>query len=329
MASAKLRRRRHRAAGPADVARGQEGHPLGSRFSAHGRPVGRGVPPRSAPVLGTRSGPLSLDRVVVVGVVNVTPDSFSDGALHLEPRRAAEAAVAMVAAGAGMLDLGAESTRPGARPVPASEELRRLLPALRAVRAVVRVPLSVDTRKARVAEAALGEGADIVNDVSAGQFDSAMLPLCARERVPVILMHMRGTPATMQRLARYRDVVTEVRDFLARRAVTAEVAGVRREAIVLDPGIGFAKTSAQNLALLSRLDALAAVGYPVLVGVSRKGFIGELLGGAIPGERVFGTAAAVALAVAAGARLVRVHDVGPMRQVATVAEAIRRGTTRP
>ncbi len=257
----------------------------------------------------------------------MTPDSFSDGGMYLDPERAAEAAVAMVAAGAGALDLGAESTRPGARVVPPHEELRRLLPVLRAVRAAVGVPLSVDTRKARVAAAALGEGADIINDVSAGRFDRAMLPLCARERVPVILMHMRGTPATMQRLARYRDVVMDVREFLAHRAAAAEAAGVPREAVVLDPGIGFAKVAAHNVALLHRLDLIADLGYPVVVGVSRKRFIGELLGGTVPGERVFGTAAAVALAVAAGARLVRVHDVGPMRQVVTVAEAIRRGTT--
>ena len=273
-------------------------------------------------MLETRSGVLSLERVVVVGVINVTPDSFSDGGMYLDPGRAAEAAAAMVAAGAEVLDLGGESTRPGARPVPVPEELRRLLPALRAVRAAVPVPLSVDTRKARVAAAALGEGADLVNDVSAGRFDRAMLPLCAREGVPVVLMHMRGTPATMQRLARYRDVVTEVREFLVRRAAAAQAAGVPREHIVLDPGIGFAKTGAHNLAVLRRLDLVVRLGYPVWVGVSRKRFIGELVGRADPSERTFGTAAAVALAVAGGARLLRVHDVGPMRQVVTVAEAI-------
>jgi dihydropteroate synthase len=274
------------------------------------------------PVLRTRSGPLSLDRVALVGILNATPDSFSDGGVHLDPGRAAETALAMAAAGAGMLDLGAESTRPGAAPVPAAEERRRLLPVLRAVRTAVRLPISVDTSKADVAAAALDAGADVVNDVSAGRWDAEMVPLCARERVPVVLMHMRGTPATMQRDPRYTDVVTEVRDFLAARAAAARTAGIPADAIILDPGIGFGKTVAHNCRLLRRLDLLAALGYPVLVGVSRKGFIGELAGGRASGERLHGTAAAVALAVAGGARLVRVHDVAAMRDVVRVAEAV-------
>jgi dihydropteroate synthase len=274
------------------------------------------------PVLRTRSGPLSLDRVALVGILNATPDSFSDGGVHLDPGRAAETALAMAAAGAGMLDLGAESTRPGAAPVPAAEERRRLLPVLRAVRTAVRLPISVDTTKADVAAAALDAGADVVNDVSAGRSDAEMLPLCARERVPIVLMHMQGTPATMQRDPRYTDVVTEVRDFLAARAAAARAAGIPEDAIILDPGIGFGKTVAHNCRLLRRLDLLAALGYPVLVGVSRKGFIGELAGGRASGERLHGTAAAVALAVAGGARLVRVHDVAAMRDVVRVAEAV-------
>ena len=274
------------------------------------------------PVLRTRSGPLSLDRVALVGILNATPDSFSDGGVHLDPGRAAETALAMAAAGAGMLDLGAESTRPGAAPVPGPEERRRLLPVLRAVRTAVRLPISVDTTKADVAAAALDAGADVVNDVSAGRWDTDMLPLCARERVPVVLMHMRGTPATMQRDPRYTDVVTEVRDFLAERATAALAAGVAPDAVLLDPGIGFGKTVAHNCRLLRRLDLLALLGYPVLVGVSRKGFIGELAGGRPSGERLQGTAAAVALAVAGGARLVRVHDVAAMRDVVRVAEAV-------
>ena len=285
------------------------------------RPPRRPEPP-VAPVLRTRSGPLSLDRVALVGILNATPDSFSDGGVHLDPARAAETALAMAAAGAGMLDLGAESTRPGAAPVPGPEERRRLLPVLRAVRTAVRLPISVDTTKADVAAAALDAGADVVNDVSAGRWDTDMLPLCARERVPVVLMHMRGTPATMQRDPRYTDVVTEVRDFLAARAAAARAAGIPADAIVVDPGIGFGKTVAHNCRLLRRLDLLAALGYPVLVGVSRKGFIGELAGGRASGERLHGTAAAVALAVAGGARLVRVHDVAAMRDVVRVAEAV-------
>ncbi len=259
-----------------------------------------------------------------MGVLNATPDSFSDGGRIRSPAQAAALARAMVAAGAGVLDLGAESTRPGARPVPAREERARLLPVLRAVRAAVSVPLSVDTMKAEVAAAALDAGADIVNDVSAGRADRHMLPLCARTGVPVVLMHMRGQPATMQRRPAYHDVVADVTAFLARRAKVARDAGVARAAIVLDPGIGFGKTAAHNLALLGRLDALVALGYPVLVGVSRKGFIGRLLGGVHPAERTYGTAAAVALAVARGARLLRVHDVGAMRDVVLVAAAVSR-----
>jgi dihydropteroate synthase len=274
------------------------------------------------PVLRTRSGPLSLARVAVVGVLNATPDSFSDGGLHLDPARAADTAVAMAAAGAAMLDLGAESTRPGAAPVPAAEERRRLLPVLRAVRAAVQLPLSVDTTKAEVAAAALDEGADVVNDVSAGRWDPDMLPLCARQGVPVVLLHMQGTPATMQREPRYTDVVTEVRDFLAERAAAALAAGVAADAVLVDPGIGFGKTLAHNCRLLRRLDLIAALRYPVLVGVSRKGFIGQLLEGRPAEERLYGTAAAVALAVAGGARLVRVHDVAAMHDVVRVAEAV-------
>src|SRR5262245_28640583 len=189
-----------------------------------------------SPVLATRSGPLALDRPILVGVLNATPDSFSDGGLHLDPGRAAAAAQAMVAEGAAALDLGVESTRPGATPVTAGKELRRLLPVLEAVRRAVPVPLAIDTTKAEVAAAALDAGADIVNDVSAGRFDRRMLRLCARARVPVVLMHMRGRPPTMQRRPAYRDVVAEVVAFLARRAAAARLAGVSPAAIVVDPG---------------------------------------------------------------------------------------------
>jgi len=274
------------------------------------------------PVLRTRSGALPLDRVVLVGILNATPDSFSDGGVHLDPARAAAAAAEMVAAGARMLDVGAESTRPGAVPVPAEEERRRLLPVLRAVRDAVGVPISVDTTKADVARRALEAGADLVNDVSAGRFDPGMLPLCAASGVPVVLMHMQGTPATMQQDPRYTDVVTEVTEFLAERAQAAAEAGVAPDAIVLDPGIGFGKTVEHNCRLLRRLDLIAALGYPILVGVSRKGFFGGLLGGRGAEARLHGTAAAAALAVAGGARLLRVHDVGAMRDVVAVAEAV-------
>jgi len=291
------------------------------------RPPGSEGLPRS-PLAGhpsalrTPAGVLALDRAVVVGVLNATPDSFSDGGRHQDPARAVAAAVEMVAAGAGMLDLGAESTRPGAAPVPADEELRRLLPVLRAVRAAVRVPLSVDTTKAAVAAAAIAEGADVVNDVSAGQADPGMFASCAGAGVPIVLMHMKGSPATMQAEARYEDVVGEVASFLSERAEAARAAGIAPDTIVLDPGIGFGKTVEHNCLLLRRLDALVALGYPVLVGVSRKSFLGRLLGGRDVEGRLFGTAAAVALAVAGGARLVRVHDVAAIHDVVVVTEAV-------
>jgi dihydropteroate synthase len=273
-------------------------------------------------VLRLRRGPLPLASVAIMGIINATPDSFSDGGRHLDPERAADAAGRMVAEGADLLDLGAESTRPGAVAVDAAEEARRLLPVLRAVRRAVAVPLSIDTMKAEVARIALGEGADLVNDVSAGRFDPAMLALCAATGAPVVLMHMQGTPATMQQAPCYTDVIGEVRAFLAERAQAAGAAGIPRDAIVLDPGIGFGKTKIHNCALLSRLDLIAALGYPILVGVSRKGFLGEVLGGRSAEARSFGTAAAVAVAVDRGARIVRVHDVGPARDVVRVVEAI-------
>ena len=273
-------------------------------------------------LLQTRSGPLGLDRAVVIGVLNATPDSFYPEGRHADPGAAAAAAVEMVAGGAGMLDLGAESSRPGAQPVPVEEELGRLLPVLRAVRRAVRVPLSIDTTKAEVARRALAEGADVINDISAGRFDAELLPLCARERVPVVLMHMQGTPATMQAAPRYTDVVHEVNAFLGERARAAEAVGVPPGAIVLDPGLGFGKTAAESGRLLRRLDLVVGLGYPVLVGVSRKTFIGNLLGGRPAQGRLFGTAAAVALAVSAGARLVRVHDPGPMADVVRVVEGL-------
>lgn len=279
-------------------------------------------PPGGGPLLRTRAGILALGHPLLVGVLNATPDSFSDGGRYLDPVQAADAAVEMVARGAGMLDLGAESTRPGAAVVPDEEELRRLLPVLRAVRAAVRVPLSVDTRKSTVARAALASGADVVNDVSAGRHDRDMFPLCSSERVPVVLTHMQGTPTTMQVAPAYGDVVEEVRAFLAERARAAERVGIHPDAIIVDPGIGFGKTVDHNRRLLHRLPSLSALGYPLMVGVSRKQFIGQLLGGRAPGERLWGTAAAVALAVANGAHLLRVHDVAAMCDVATVADRL-------
>jgi len=263
------------------------------------------------------------ERSLIMGVVNVTPDSFSDGGRFLEPDAAVAHARALLAEGADLIDLGAESTRPGSAPVPPEEQWQRLRPVFEGLAAETGAVLSVDTASALVAQRALAAGARVVNDVSA-LGDPAMAAVVAEARAGLAIMHMQGTPATMQAAPGYTDVVTEVAAFLAARAAAAEEAGVARAAIVLDPGIGFGKTVAHNLALLARLDALVDLGYPVLVGVSRKGFIGQLLGGRPPADRLLGTAAALAAAVAHGARLLRVHDVAAARDVVTLAEAIAR-----
>ncbi len=258
----------------------------------------------------------------VMGILNVTPDSFSDGGRYVDPGHAVEHAIEMVRAGAHIIDIGGESTRPGADEVSSEDELSRVLPVIRALRGRVNRPISIDTRKASVARAALDEGATIVNDVSAMEFDPAMAKTVADARAAVILMHMRGTPATMMRLTRYRDVVSEVRAYLAGRARAATAAGIAQSRIILDPGIGFAKTETHNLQLISALPRLCELGYPVLVGVSRKRFVGGVAGESDT-NLLFGTAAAVALAIAAGAAIVRVHDPGPMAAVVRMTAALR------
>jgi dihydropteroate synthase len=266
---------------------------------------------------------LSLDRPRIMGVVNVTPDSFSDGGQFFEPEAAVAHARELVAAGADILDVGGESTRPGAVEVPLQEELDRVLPVIKAVSGLG-VPVSVDTRKAAVMRAAVAAGAWLVNDVSALEHDPEALATVAELGVPVCLMHMQGTPATMQANPAYTDVVGEVRDYLAQRADACQAAGIRRDAIVLDPGIGFGKTVAHNLALLHHLDAFTGLGYPVLVGTSRKSLVGKVLDREV-GERAYGDAAVVAWSVSHGAGLVRVHDVGPMRDVVRMTEALASG----
>jgi len=257
----------------------------------------------------------------VMGVLNVTPDSFSDGGRYLDPDRAVERALLMAREGAQIIDIGGESTRPGARELPVEVECERVLPVIRKLAGRLNRPISIDTRKAIVAEQALEAGAAIVNDVSAMTFDSAMASVVARYRASVVLMHMRGTPATMQHLARYRDVVGEVCRYLARRARAAQAAGIVRSRIILDPGIGFAKQTSHNLKLLAGLSRLGRLGYPILVGVSRKNFIRQIAG-AEQEQLMFGTAAAVSLAIGAGAAIIRVHDPGPMAAAVRVAAAI-------
>ena len=264
---------------------------------------------------------LALDRPLLMGIINVTPDSFSDGGRFFDPQRAVEHAIRLVGEGADLLDIGAESTRPGAQPVDEQEERRRLIPVVAAVAKAVSVPISVDTSKAEVAKAAIDAGAVMVNDVTALRGDSAMVEIVAKAGASLALMHMQGSPQTMQHAPHYDDVIGEVARFLAARARFAIERGVARNRIVLDPGIGFGKTLTHNLDLLANLHVLKELGYPLLIGPSRKGFIGQLTRQSVE-ARGWGTAAVVALAVEQGANILRVHDVAPMKDVANVAAAL-------
>lgn len=277
-------------------------------------------------------GAIALDHPIVMGILNVTPDSFSDGGAFLSADEALAHAEAMLGEGADILDVGGESTRPqGATPVDADEERRRVLPVIAAVhRRFPHAVISVDTVKADVAEDALREGATIVNDVSAFRLNPRMADVCARAGAGVVLMHSRGEVsdmATFEHATYGADVMGEVINELLPRAQAAEAAGVRREAIVLDPGIGFSKRSEQSIAVLCALPRLAEMSYPVLIGVSRKRFIGELTGIREAAQRVHGTTGANVMALAGGARIFRVHDVAAARQALDVAWAIlERGT---
>jgi dihydropteroate synthase len=261
-------------------------------------------------------------RPVVVGVINMTPDSFSDGGRLTEPGQAADMAEQMVAVGAEWLDVGGESTRPGALPIPVEEQVRRTVPAISAIRRRLQTCISIDTTSAQVVQSAVDAGANIVNDVSAGRDDPDMLPLVARRRLAIVLMHMQGTPKTMQEAPSYRDVTAEVSTFLLERRERAIAAGIDPARIIFDPGIGFGKSLHHDLKLLKDTSVLAKLGQPLLVGPSRKRFIGEITGERRPDQRVFGTAAVVAWCIAGGASAVRVHDVGPISQVVRMIQAI-------
>jgi dihydropteroate synthase len=263
-------------------------------------------------------------RTLVMAIINITPDSFAETAPSTDPARALDMAQAAEAQGADVLDLGAESTRPGAAEVTADEERRRLLPALRAVTARVSLPVSVDTWKSEVARAALDAGAAMVNDISGLGYDPDLGTVVAAAGAGLVLMHMRGRPGEMYREAVYDDVAVDVRRELAASLERALRAGIRREAIVLDPGVGFAKRAGHSYEVLARLNELAALDRPLLVGSSRKSFLTEALGEVAPAGRDWGTAASVAAAILGGAHLVRVHAVGEMVQVARVADEIRR-----
>ncbi|MFO0773369.1 MAG: dihydropteroate synthase [Nitrospiraceae bacterium] len=267
-------------------------------------------------------------RPQVVAVLNITPDSFSDGGRYLDQDAAVARAEQLVADGADWLDIGAESTRPGAQPVGEEEETARLLPVLERVAARVTVPISVDTMKAAVARRALDAGAIVVNDVSALRADPAMASLVAERGAGLVLMHMQGTPQTMQQQPQYEHVLSDVRSFLRARLREAVSLGITPDQIVLDPGIGFGKLGEHNLALLRHLPALGALGRPIMIGVSRKAFLGKLTGRAID-ERGAATATAVALAVERGAQLLRVHDVKPVRDAVAVTMAVCGSNTGP
>jgi dihydropteroate synthase len=266
------------------------------------------------------------ERTLIMGVLNVTPDSFSDGGLYLAPEAAVARALAMERAGADIIDVGGESTRPGSAGIAANEELRRIIPVLAGLRGKLGIPISVDTSKSEVAEAAAEAGAEIVNDVTALRNDPRIAGVARRRKLPLILMHMRGTPATMQKMPFARDVLRDVATGLRRSVAIARRAGVAKSQIILDPGIGFGKSYEQNCALLARLPELARLGFPILVGTSRKSFLcGALQGGSrtvTANERIWGTAAAVAASILHGAHIVRVHDVAEMAQVARVSDAV-------
>ena len=264
---------------------------------------------------------LLLQRPLVMGVLNVTPDSFSDGGLYTDPDKALRRAENMVAEGAAIIDIGGESTRPGTRPVSVQEELERVIPLVERLVRELPVPLSVDTSKPEVMREALRAGAGMINDVHALQTPAA-LAVVAGSQVPVCLMHMQGTPATMQANPHYADVVTEVKAFLARRIQVCEAAGIGRDRLLIDPGFGFGKTLAHNLLLLKHLNEFRTLGVPLLVGLSRKSMIGRLLDHAPVGERLYGSLAAAVIAAWQGAHIIRVHDVKATVQALQVCAAV-------
>jgi len=261
-------------------------------------------------------------RPALVGVVNVTPDSFSDGGQYLDPKAAIARGEELAAQGADILDIGGESTRPGADPVAADEELARVIPVIRALAASAKTPISIDTRHARVAREAVAAGACIINDVTGLTGDPEMARAAAETGAGLVLMHILGDPKTMQQNPTYDNLMADICRFLRRGILAAREAGVAEDHILIDPGIGFGKRLEHNLRILARLDQLRTLGRPIMVGVSRKRFIGDVTGIQTPAERLFGTAAACAMAVAKGALALRVHDVPQMRQAVAVAAAV-------
>jgi dihydropteroate synthase len=263
-------------------------------------------------------------RTYVMGILNTTPDSFSDGGEFNSLPTAIHQAKAMVQGGAHIIDIGGQSTRPGAETVSLKEELERTIPIIQALRQELDIPISIDTTRAEVAQQALQAGADMVNDISGATFEPEILAIAAQHKAPIILMHIRGNPQTMQNLTDYDDLIGEMKQFFGQQIDLARHYGVLPQQIILDPGIGFAKNAEQNITLLRQLPELKKLGFPLLVGPSRKSFIGKILDQPDPKQRVWGTGAACCRAIAGGADIVRVHDVEAMAQVCRVADALWR-----
>jgi len=261
-------------------------------------------------------------KTYLMGILNVTPDSFSDGGLFFNEKNAIEQALRMVNDGADIIDIGGESTRPGAAPVSPKEEIERVVPVIKALAKNVNVPLSIDTCKAKVADEAVSAGASIINDISGLRFDRRMARVAAQHKVPVVIMHIQGTPAHMQKKPVYKSLIPEVMDYLREGIDIALKAGVREDMIIIDPGIGFGKTVDHNLEIINRLDEFTGFEKPILLGPSRKSFIGKLLGGLPVTERIEGTAAAIAIGISKGANIIRVHDIKEMSRISKIADAI-------
>lgn len=261
-------------------------------------------------------------RTYLMGILNVTPDSFSDGGDFNSLDTALSQAIKMAENGADILDIGGQSTRPGAEQITLETELNRVIPIIKLIRQKLSIPISIDTTKSEVAQAAINAGADIVNDISAGTFDQQMFSVVAKLNVPLILMHIRGTPETMQSLTNYDDLISEIYQFFEVRIEAAIKAGIKRSHLIIDPGIGFAKTYSQNLEILRKIPVFKSLNLPILIGTSRKSFIGKIIGKNDPKKRVWGTATTCCAAIEKGANILRVHDVQEMNDVIKVADAI-------
>ncbi len=265
-------------------------------------------------------------RTYIMGILNITPDSFSDGGVYFDKEKAVEHALRMQEEGADIIDIGGESTRPGAKAVTLKEEIKRVVPVIEALAKKVSIPISIDTYKSAVADAAISAGASIVNDISGLRFDRRMPKVAARHKTPVVIMHIKGTPKNMQKNPSYKSLIPEIVDYLTGSIAIARDAGIPDDMIIIDPGIGFGKTLEHNLEIINRLNEFRGFEKPILIGPSRKSFIGKILGGLPAEERIEGTASAVAIGIFNGANIIRAHDVKAMSRVAKVADAVTRAS---